>query len=86
VQVVPQTRRAVVLTPGELTPAGLLISRGARLAAAVPGGDRVAILGGTAKLPKLDLLDVGTGDVVTLDAPGGLRRDSPSPGRAPGGS
>jgi hypothetical protein len=70
VMVVPQTRRAVVLTPGENTPGGLLISKGARYAQRVPGSDVVAILTGTAKAPRLDLVDAASGDVETLDVPG----------------
>ncbi|MEW5739386.1 MAG: hypothetical protein AB1938_10695 [Myxococcota bacterium] len=70
VQVVPQTRRAVVLTPGEATPGALVLSTGARLAARVPGSELVAVLSGSPREPKLELLDVTTGAVDTLEAPG----------------
>jgi hypothetical protein len=70
VLVVPQTQRAVVLTPGESTPGALTLSKGARFAVRVPGSETVAILSGTAKAPKLDLVDVEAGAVETLDLPG----------------
>lgn len=70
VQVVPQTRRAVILTPGEATPGALRLSAGARSASRVPGAELVAVLAGTAKAPLLDVVDVGTGEVTTLAVPG----------------
>lgn len=70
VQVVPQTRRAVVLTPGDATPGALRISAGARAVSRVPGSELVAVLAGSAKAPLLDVVDVATGDVTTLAVPG----------------
>lgn len=70
VQVVPQTRRAVVLTPGEATPGGLGLSEGARQASRIPGTELVAVLAGTVKAPLVDIVDVATGSVVTLATPG----------------
>jgi hypothetical protein len=70
VMVVPQTRRAVIVTPGESTPAGVLISKGARFAARVPGTESVAILTGTGKQPTLDLVDVSGRADETLALPG----------------
>lgn len=67
---VPQTNRAVVVTPTEATPGGLALSEKARLASRVPGSELVAVLTGTARAPTLDLVDVGTGAVETLAAPG----------------
>lgn len=70
VQVVPQTRRAVVVTPGETTPGALTLTAGARLARRVPGTELVAVLTGTPREPKLDLVDAFTGAVETLEVPG----------------
>ncbi|MBL8917316.1 MAG: hypothetical protein JNJ54_00525 [Myxococcaceae bacterium] len=78
VQVVPQTRRAVVVTPGE-TPAMLLVTPGARAAVKVPGRDALAILSGTARAPRLDLLDVEAREVTTVDMPGAFDRVTFSP-------
>lgn len=70
VQVVPQTRRAVVIVPGVGPPAAAFLTANPRLAARVPGTELVAIFAGTPKAPKLDLLDVSTREVQTLDVPG----------------
>lgn len=70
VMVVPQTRRAVVITPGEAAAVGVPITSGAHFATAVPRSDVVAILTGTAKAPKLDLLDAAAHTVETLGLPG----------------
>ena len=70
VQVVPQTRRAVIVAPGEGPPAAAYLSANPRLAARVPGAELVTIFAGTPKAPKLDLLDVSTREVQTLDVPG----------------
>ncbi|MFL5318090.1 MAG: hypothetical protein ACJ790_00440, partial [Myxococcaceae bacterium] len=70
VQIVPQTRKAVVVTPGEPQPAAVDISKGARIASSPPGSNLVLVLGGTAKAPLLDLVDVSSGERLTLDAPG----------------
>lgn len=76
VQVVPQTRRAVVLTPGEPTPAALRISAGARAVSRVPGAELVAVLTGTPRAPTLDLVDVASGTVDTVESPGFFDRVS----------
>ncbi len=78
VQVVPQTRRAVVLRPGT-RPLAVPISPGARSAAAVPGSDAVVILGGGLKSPKLDLVDAASATSETLDVPGLFDRVTLSP-------
>ncbi len=70
VMVVPQTRRAVVVTPGDKTPAQVTLTKGARFSARVPGSETVAILTGTAKAPKLDLVDTAALAVEALDVPG----------------
>ncbi len=70
VQVVPQTRRAVIVTPGPGAPRPVRISAGARYAKRVPGTDAVAILTGSAKAPALDVLDVASGEVTTAEVPG----------------
>ena len=70
VLVVPQTQRAVVITPGDSAGVGVPITSGAHFAAPVPGSGLVAILTGTAKAPKLDLLDASTHTVETLGLPG----------------
>jgi hypothetical protein len=70
VLVVPQTNRAVVVSPGQDTTSALVISGGARVAAAVPGGTQVAVLGGSVAAPVLDLVDPAAGQVTVLPLPG----------------
>jgi hypothetical protein len=70
VMVVPQTQRAVLVTPGQSTPTALTISKGAHFAGAVPGSEQLVILTGTPKVPKLDLVDPSAGTVETLALPG----------------
>jgi hypothetical protein len=79
VQIVPQTRRAVVVKPGEATPATVLITPGARAAVKVPGSEVIAVLTGALRSPKLDLLDVEAREVTTLDVPGAFDRITFSP-------
>ena len=79
VQVVPQTRRAVVVPADGSAPRALAISGGARAATALPDGDTVAVLGGTVKAPVLDLVSVSDGSVVTLALPGPFDVMTPSP-------
>jgi hypothetical protein len=67
VQVVPATRRAVIVTPGATSPSAVVIGSGARVASRVPGADLVAILSGTARAPRLELLDTGTRELTVLD-------------------
>lgn len=74
VQVVPQTRRAVVVKPNQTTPGAVVVTPGARTAVRVPGSEVIAILGGTSRAPKLDLLDVEAKAVVTLEMPGAFDR------------
>jgi hypothetical protein len=69
VQVIPQTARAVRLRPGE-SPLPIKLSPGARVAARVPGSEQLAVLGGTLKAPRLDLVDVQSGAAVALEIPG----------------
>ncbi len=70
VSVIPATQRAVLLAPGDAQPRAAKLSKGARWASAVPHGEQVAILGGIAKHPTLDVLDATTGELQTLDLPG----------------
>lgn len=92
VQVVPQTERAVVVTP-EGPPRTVRIAAGARLAARVPRTDLVVVAGGTARAPTLDLVDAraltverlalpAPFDTVTFSDDGALAVLSYSPGGA----
>jgi len=74
VQVVPQTRRAVIVKPQEAVPAAVRISAGARAAVRVPQREVVAVLGGTARAPLLDLVDVEARSAVSLELPGAFDR------------
>lgn len=79
VTVVPQTRRAVVIRPGDEAPVDLVISEGARAAERLPGREAVAVLGGMAHSPRLDLIDLVTNEVHTLELPGAFDRLAFSP-------
>lgn len=79
VQVVPQTNRAVIVTPSSRTPSAVVLSAGARAAVRVPNSELVAILTGTARAPRLELLDVETLTTKVLDAEGVFDRLSFSP-------
>lgn len=70
VQIVPQTQRAIVVTPGDAQPGAISISKNAKLASAVPNTTLVAILAGTAKAPLMDLVNVADGAVETFTPPG----------------
>lgn len=70
VQVVPQTERAIVLVPGDAQPKVVRVSAEARSATPIPGGEVVAILGGSTKVPTVDLLDVSSLEAQTLELPG----------------
>ena len=61
------TRRAVIITPGQTTPVALTLSPAPRVAARVPHSDLVLVLGGTTRAPKLDLVDARAHTVTTLD-------------------
>lgn len=79
VQVVPQTNRAVIVTPGTQTPTAVLLSAGARAAVRVPNSELVAILTGTPRAPRVELLDVEAKTTKVLDAEGVFDRLSFSP-------
>ena len=70
VQVVPATRRAVVVRPGTTTPTALRLSAGARRAVRVPGAEQLIVLTGTVRAPTLDLVDLGAATVTTLGTSG----------------
>lgn len=70
VQVVPQTQRAVVLTPDQSAPGAIRISKNAKLVSVIPSTTFITLLAGSAKAPLLDLVDVASGDVETLTPPG----------------
>jgi hypothetical protein len=79
VQVVPQTNTAVIIPADGTAPQATRISPQARLARALPDGDTVAVLGGAAKSPVLDLVSVSRGSVQTLEVPGPFDALAPSP-------
>ncbi len=70
VQVVPQTERAVVVTPDGQVKA-VRIGPGARLVSRVPKTDVVLVAGGTPRAPTVDFVDTraGTTQQVSLHAP-----------------
>lgn len=75
VQIVPQTARAVIVPPDGSAPRSVAISDGARAAFLSPTLDRVAVIGGTARAPLLDVVtlagEAGADTrVVTLPLPG----------------
>lgn len=70
VSVIPGTERAVLLAPGDAHPRASRLSKGSRWAGPVPHSEQVAVLGGTAKHPVLDVVDAITGEVQTLELPG----------------
>ena len=67
VQIVPETRRAVIVTPGATTPSAVTIGADARVAARVPGAEAVAILSGSARSPRLELLELERREVTSLE-------------------
>jgi hypothetical protein len=79
VQVVPATRRAVIVTPGTPTASAVVIGAGVRTATRIPGTETVAILSGTVRAPRLELLNVETREVAVLDPRGSFDRISFSP-------
>lgn len=70
VQVVPQTRRAVVLNPEDASATPLVTTPGARAVERVPGAEVLAVIAGTARAPVLDLVDLEARTVRSLELPG----------------
>jgi hypothetical protein len=70
VTVVPTTNRAVIIRPGQAQPSTLRLAAGARAAVRVPNAEALIVLGGTARAPTLDLVDLEAGAVETLALPG----------------
>lgn len=70
VAVVPQTNRAIILRPDVPTPTALRITPGARLAQRIPHAEALLVLGGSARAPSVDLLDLTTNEVQQLELPG----------------
>ena len=70
VSIVPATNRAIVLRPEVKTPTALKLTPGARLARRIPHSDALVVLTGTPRASTVDLVDLTTDEVQSLELPG----------------